>query len=227
MALASFCIVSDYGISTSCSAKISRKVTGSRYFADGRSQGHILTYEMSRLLGKEFVVARKTKKPYMQNVLEAVVYSITTQKKQTLYLDGCDVEKIKENALPSSTMSSQLENLSMLWKSWQKRLVQKWSLVPQFWRSWTLFTERTSFSLKEHYVFTPNEDGTFTPIECETKTPQRSSRSKKITDKKHTKRMSVVSRNSTAETSSFLLRGYLVYIKYRSSFSCTDIYLCS
>lgn len=39
--------------------------------------------------------------------------------------------------------------------------------------------------------------------------------------------MSVVSRNSTAETSSFLLRGYLVYIKYRSSFSCTDIYLCS
>ena len=23
--------------------------------------------------------------------------------------------------------------------------------------------------LKEHYVFTPNEDGTFTPIECETK----------------------------------------------------------
>jgi adenine phosphoribosyltransferase len=37
-----------------------------------------------------YVVARKVRKPYMVNCLEAEVVSITTGKPQTLYLDGKD-----------------------------------------------------------------------------------------------------------------------------------------
>lgn len=95
MALASFCIVSDTELVQAVAPKLAEKLPEVDILLTAEAKGIILTYEMSRLLGKEFVVARKTKKPYMQNVLEAVVYSITTQKKQTLYLDGCDVEKIK------------------------------------------------------------------------------------------------------------------------------------
>ena len=95
MALASFCIVSDTELVQAVAPKLAEKLPEVDILLTAEAKGIILTYEMSRLLGKEFVVARKNKKPYMQNVLEANVYSITTQKKQTLYLDGCDVEKIK------------------------------------------------------------------------------------------------------------------------------------
>ena len=47
------------------------------------AKGICLTYEMSRLMGmKEFVVARKSKKPYMQNAISFKACSVTTQKEQ-------------------------------------------------------------------------------------------------------------------------------------------------
>ncbi|MBX3015274.1 MAG: adenine phosphoribosyltransferase [Caldilineaceae bacterium] len=42
-----------------------------------------------------YVVARKIRKPYMVNCLEAEVVSITTGKPQTLYIDGKDVPLIQ------------------------------------------------------------------------------------------------------------------------------------
>jgi len=42
-----------------------------------------------------YVVARKVRKPYMVNCLEAEVVSITTGKPQTLYIDGKDVPLIQ------------------------------------------------------------------------------------------------------------------------------------
>lgn len=53
--------------------------------------GHALSVR-SRL---PYVVARKVRKPYMANCLEAEVVSITTGKPQTLYIDGKDLHLIQ------------------------------------------------------------------------------------------------------------------------------------
>ena len=169
MALASFCIVSDTELVQAVAPKLAEKLPEVDILLTAEAKGIILTYEMSRLLGKEFVVARKTKKPYMQNVLEAVVYSITTQKKQTLYLDGCDVEKIKGKrvAIIDDVIATG-ESLNALEKLAEEAGAEVVARAAVLAELDSVYREDIIF-LKEHYVFTPNEDGTFTPIECETK----------------------------------------------------------
>ena len=49
-----------------------------------------LVYEMSALMGLPYVVLRKNYKTYMGDALSAETVSITTGKKQTLYLDEKD-----------------------------------------------------------------------------------------------------------------------------------------
>lgn len=49
-----------------------------------------LAHALSVRSGLPYVVARKVRKPYMADCLEAEVVSITTGKPQTLYLDGKD-----------------------------------------------------------------------------------------------------------------------------------------
>lgn len=54
-----------------------------------------LAHALSVRTGLPYVVARKVRKPYMANCLEAEVVSITTGKPQTLYLDGKDLPLIQ------------------------------------------------------------------------------------------------------------------------------------
>ena len=49
-----------------------------------------LAHALSARSGLPYVVARKIRKPYMVNCLEAEVISITTGQPQTLFLDGKD-----------------------------------------------------------------------------------------------------------------------------------------
>ena len=170
MALASFCIVSDTELVTTVAphlaAKLPRDVD---VLMTAEAKGIILTYEMSRIMGKEFVVARKSKKPYMQNPLEAVVYSITTQAKQTLYLDGIDVEKIRgkrvaliDDVIATGESIAALEKLAEAAGATVAARAAVLAELDSVYRDDIVY-------LKEHYVFTPNEDGTFTPIESEKK----------------------------------------------------------
>lgn len=55
------------------------------------AKGIPLIYEMSALMGLPYIVLRKTYKSYMGNALSAETESITTGKKQTLYLDEKDL----------------------------------------------------------------------------------------------------------------------------------------
>lgn len=60
------------------------------------SKGIPLIFEMARQSKAEnYIVARKMQKLYMSDVFACDVNSITTAKKQTLYLDGKDAEYIK------------------------------------------------------------------------------------------------------------------------------------
>lgn len=170
MALASFCVVSDTELVKAAAPALVAKMPEVDILLTAEAKGIILTYEMSSLMGmKDFVVARKTKKPYMQNVLEANVFSITTQAKQTLYLDGCDVEKLRgkriaiiDDVIATGESLNALEKLAELAGA---TVVTRAALLAELE---SVYRDDIIY-LKEHYVFTPNEDGTFTPIECETK----------------------------------------------------------
>ena len=176
LALASFCIVSDTELVQAVAPHLVAKLPEVDVLLTAEAKGIILTYEMSRLMGmKDFVVARKHKKPYMQNVLEANVFSITTQAKQTLYLDGCDVEKLRgkrvaivDDVIATGESLTALETLAELA---QANIVTRAAVLAELD---SVYRDDIVY-LREHYVFTPNEDGTFTPIECETKKRLRES----------------------------------------------------
>lgn len=54
-----------------------------------------LAYELSTQMGIPYVVARKTRKPYMGDAISVEVLSITTGKPQTLWLDEKDLSLLK------------------------------------------------------------------------------------------------------------------------------------
>lgn len=170
MALASFCIASDTELVQAVAPELIKRLPEVDVLLTAEAKGIILTYEISRLLGmKDFVLARKSNKPYMQNVLEATVYSITTQAKQTLYLDGCDAEKLRgkrvaiiDDVFATGNSLAALEKLATLAGA---NIVAKAAVLAELD---SVYRDDVIF-LKEHYVFTPNSDGTFTPIECQKK----------------------------------------------------------
>ena len=60
------------------------------------SKGIPLICSMCRMSGKNrYVLARKSVKLYMKNVVKCEVKSITTEARQTLYIDGDDAEFMK------------------------------------------------------------------------------------------------------------------------------------
>ena len=60
------------------------------------SKGIPLIHAMCRISGKNrYVLARKSTKLYMRDVLECTTQSITTSARQTLYIDGADAEYMK------------------------------------------------------------------------------------------------------------------------------------
>lgn len=60
------------------------------------SKGIPLVYEMARQSGEnKYLIARKAPKLYMKNIVSTEVTSITTAKKQMLYIDSEDVALMK------------------------------------------------------------------------------------------------------------------------------------
>ncbi len=60
------------------------------------SKGIPLLYEMARQAGSNYyIIARKSPKLYMKDVISVEVDSITTSHRQTLYLDSKDVEAMR------------------------------------------------------------------------------------------------------------------------------------
>lgn len=170
LALASFYIASDTELVQAVAPELVKRLPEVDVLLTAEAKGIILTYEISRLLGmKGFVLARKHKKPYMQNVLEATVYSITTQARQTLYLDGCDVDKLRgkrvaiiDDVFATGNSLAALEKLATLSGA---NIVARAAVLAEL----DSVGRGDIIYLKEHYVFTPNADGTFTPIETKKK----------------------------------------------------------
>ncbi len=116
MAFASFVILGDTELIAACAPELAKQIGPVDALVTAEAKGIALTYELSRCLGlKEFIVARKSTKSYMRDVVSASVHSITTQGEQHLYLDGVDADKIRgKNICLIDDVISTGESLSAL-----------------------------------------------------------------------------------------------------------------
>ena len=96
LAIASFVILGDQELVTAAAQALAPKLPPVAYLLTAEAKGIPLVHELSRLLGLPYyIVARKSVKPYMAQPLVDEVTSITTQKPQTLCLDGKDALAIR------------------------------------------------------------------------------------------------------------------------------------
>ena len=94
--IGAFVIFGDPELTTACAAELNKRIPEHDVMITAESKGIPLICEMARMQGnKRYVLARKSVKLYMKDVLKAEVRSITTDHVQTLYLDGEDVEYMR------------------------------------------------------------------------------------------------------------------------------------
>ena len=91
--IGAFVIFGDVELTCACARELLKIAPPHDVLITSESKGIPLVYEMARQAGEnKYVVARKMQKLYMSDVFSCDVNSITTAKKQTLYLDGADAE---------------------------------------------------------------------------------------------------------------------------------------
>ena len=91
--IGAFVIFGDVELTCACARDLLKIAPEHDVMITSESKGIPLLYEMARQAGENrYVVARKMQKLYMEDVFSCEVNSITTAKKQMLYLDGKDAE---------------------------------------------------------------------------------------------------------------------------------------
>ncbi|MFC4410557.1 phosphoribosyltransferase family protein [Chungangia koreensis] len=96
LSIASFVILGDTELVAKTAPLVAEKLPAVDVLVTAEAKGIPFVYELSKQLGlPRYIVARKSVKPYMNNPLVNKVVSITTQKEQTLCLDGADAEFIR------------------------------------------------------------------------------------------------------------------------------------
>ena len=91
LSIAGFVMFGDVELTEHCAAALLKKAPAFDVMITAESKGIPLVYEMARQAGmNRYILARKGIKAYMSDVIKYEVVSITTQHKQTLYLDGAD-----------------------------------------------------------------------------------------------------------------------------------------
>ena len=91
--IGAFIIFGDPELTTACARELLARCPAHDVLITAESKGIPLVCEMARLNGNErYVVARKSAKLYMRDVMKVEVRSITTDHKQTLCIDCGDAE---------------------------------------------------------------------------------------------------------------------------------------
>ena len=94
--IAAFVMFGDVELTEECAARLIERAPAHDVMITAESKGIPLVYEMARQMGvNRYILARKSVKLYMKDVLACKVRSITTDASQTLYLDGDDVAYMK------------------------------------------------------------------------------------------------------------------------------------
>ena len=91
--IAAFIIFGDVELTEKCAEELYKSAPEHDVMITSESKGIPRIFEMARQAGvNRYIVARKMQKLYMSDTFACEVNSITTAKKQTLYLDGKDAE---------------------------------------------------------------------------------------------------------------------------------------
>ena len=94
--IGAFVIFGDPELTTACAKALLARCPEHDVLITAESKGIPLVCEMARMNGNaRYVLARKSPKLYMRNVMTVEVRSITTDHKQVLYLDGDDAAFMK------------------------------------------------------------------------------------------------------------------------------------
>lgn len=93
--IAAFVMFSDVELTVAGASELIKKCPECDVILTAEAKGIPLAYEMARQLSKPYVVARKSTKLYMSDIISVDVKSITTNAKQTLYLDGAKANMMK------------------------------------------------------------------------------------------------------------------------------------
>ena len=94
--IAAFVIFGDVELTVASAQELLKIAPEHDIMITAESKGIPLVYEMARQHGENtYLIARKAPKLYMKNVVSTEVTSITTAKKQELYIDSEDVAKMK------------------------------------------------------------------------------------------------------------------------------------
>lgn len=97
--IAGFIMFGDVELTMSVADSLLKQAPKFDVIVTGESKGIPLAYEMSRQSGKNYIVARKGPKLYMQDVVKVKVNSITTDHEQILCLGKKDIEQIKNKQI--------------------------------------------------------------------------------------------------------------------------------
>ena len=95
LSIAAFVMFSDVELTIACAKALLERVPEYDVIITAESKGIPLAYEMSRQSGKNYILARKSKKLYMKKPIEVEVKSITTMDLQNLYLDEDDMKSLR------------------------------------------------------------------------------------------------------------------------------------
>lgn len=94
--IGAFIMFSDVEITTACARDLLAKAPDFDIIITAESKGIPLAYEMAKQAGiNDYIVARKSPKLYMQNVITTQVNSITTDHIQSLCLGQAEIDKMK------------------------------------------------------------------------------------------------------------------------------------
>ena len=94
--IGAFVLFGDVELTEKCAAALYERAPEHDVMITAESKGIPLVHAMCALSGKNrYVLARKSVKLYMKNVVACETKSITTAAKQTLYIDGDDAEYMK------------------------------------------------------------------------------------------------------------------------------------
>ena len=94
--IAAFVLFGDVELTEKCAEALVKLAPEHDVMITAESKGIPLIYEMSRRLGvNRYVLARKSIKLYMKDVVKCETQSITTSQKQTLFIDGSDAEYLR------------------------------------------------------------------------------------------------------------------------------------
>ena len=96
MNIAAFVLFGDVELTKKCAEALYAKAPEHDVLITAESKGIPLIHEMCALSGRNrYVLARKSVKLYMSDVVKCETQSITTAAKQTLYIDGSDAEYMR------------------------------------------------------------------------------------------------------------------------------------